>query len=144
MSEQTPLKKSTGRDLQAIQAQQIQKAKQSTMVGLIKCILAIALVFAGVWAGDNVAGLPVYAKPIIWTVSAILALLVLGWGHFRNLWDYVRDSIREVKKVVWPERSYTLRMTVFVVIFVAIIAAFIWGVDTLISWLFFDLLLKRG
>jgi len=78
MSEQTPLKKSTGRDLQAIQAQQIQKAKQSTMVGLIKCILAIALVFAGVWAGDNVAGLPVYAKPIIWTVSAILALLVLG------------------------------------------------------------------
>ena len=114
------------------------------MVGLIKCILAIALVFAGVWAGDNVAGLPVYAKPIIWTVSAILALLVLGWGHFRNLWDYVRDSIREVKKVVWPERSYTLRMTVFVVIFVAILAAFIWGVDTLISWLFFDLLLKRG
>ena len=144
MSEQTPLKKSIGHDLQTIKMQQINKAKQSTIVGLMKCILAIALVFVGVWITDNVVGLPAYVKPIIWTVSIILALLVLGWGHFRNLWDYVRDSIREVKKVVWPERSYTLRMTVFVVIFVAILATFIYGVDTLISWLFFDLLLKRG
>lgn len=144
MSEQTPLKKSTGRDLQAIQTQQVQKAKQSVIVGLFKCILVVGLILAGVWAADNIAGLPPYAKPILLTASAILALLVLGWGRFRNLFDYVRDSIREVKKVVWPERSYTLRMTVFVVIFVAVLAAFIYGVDTLISWLFFDLLLKRG
>jgi len=35
-------------------------------------------------------------------------------------------------------------MTIFVVIFVAILAVFIYAADSAISWLFFDVLLKRG
>ncbi|MRN38185.1 preprotein translocase subunit SecE [Neisseria sp. N95_16] len=60
-----------------------------------------------------------------------------GFAYFRNSWI-------EFKKVVWPARDDAVKMTVFVVIFVAILAAFIYAVDTAVSWLFFDLLLKRG
>jgi preprotein translocase, secE subunit len=45
--------------------------------------------------------------------------------------------------VVWPSRDEAVKMTVFVIIFVAILAAFIYVADTIISWLFFDVLLNR-
>ncbi|WP_232462241.1 preprotein translocase subunit SecE [Neisseria chenwenguii] len=61
-----------------------------------------------------------------------------------GLFSYFRNSWIEFKKVVWPERADAVRMTIFVVIFVAILAAFIYVVDSSISWLFFDVLLKRG
>lgn len=61
-----------------------------------------------------------------------------------GLFAYFRNSWVEFKKVVWPARDDAMKMTVFVVIFVAVLAAFIYAVDTVISWLFFDLLMKRG
>ena len=47
-------------------------------------------------------------------------------------------------KSVWPTRDDAVKMTIFVVIFVAILAVFIYAADSAISWLFFDVLLKRG
>ncbi|STZ77235.1 preprotein translocase subunit SecE [Bergeriella denitrificans] len=61
-----------------------------------------------------------------------------------GLFAYFRNSWTEFKKVVWPTREDAVKMTVFVVIFVTILSAFIYGVDSVISWLFFDVLLKRG
>lgn len=62
----------------------------------------------------------------------------------RGLFAYFRDSYREFKKVVWPSREDATKMTMFVIIFVAVLSAFIYLVDTAISWLFFDVLLKKG
>lgn len=61
-----------------------------------------------------------------------------------GLFSYFRSSWVELKKVVWPKRDDAVRMTIFVIIFVAVLAAFIYAVDSAISWLFFDVLLKRG
>ncbi len=61
-----------------------------------------------------------------------------------GLFAYFRHSWTEFKKVVWPARDDAVKMTIFVVIFVTILSAFIYGVDSVISWLFFDVLLKRG
>ena len=58
-------------------------------------------------------------------------------SYFKNLWS-------EFKKVVWPARDDAVKMTIFVVIFVSILAVFIYAADSAISWLFFDVLLKRG
>lgn len=61
-----------------------------------------------------------------------------------GLLAYFRHSWSEFKKVVWPSRNEAVRMTGFVIVFVAILAIFIYAVDSAISWLFFDVLLKRG
>lgn len=61
-----------------------------------------------------------------------------------GLFAYFRNSWIEFKKVVWPNRDDAVKMTIFVIIFVAILSAFIYAVDTAVSWLFFDILLKRG
>ena len=55
---------------------------------------------------------------------------------------YVKDSIKEFKKVVWPKRPDAIRMTMFVVVFVAIAAVFIYAVDMIISYLFNAILVK--
>ena len=61
-----------------------------------------------------------------------------------GLLSYFKNSWSEFKKVVWPTRDDAVKMTIFVVIFVAILAVFIYAADSAISWLFFDVLLKRG
>ena len=48
-----------------------------------------------------------------------------------------------VKKGVLSRSDEAVKMTVFVIIFVAVLAAFIYTADTIISWLFFDVLLNR-
>ena len=59
-----------------------------------------------------------------------------------NLFRYIKDSVAEVKKVVWPSRSDTVRMTMFVIAFTCVFAIFIYGVDTLIGIVFNYILVK--
>lgn len=61
-----------------------------------------------------------------------------GFKFFR----YVKESITEFKKVVWPKRPDAIRMTGFVIVFVAIFAAYIFGVDSIIAKLFELILVK--
>ena len=52
-----------------------------------------------------------------------------------------RDSVREVKKVVWPTRKETIQMTAYVFGFVVIMAMFLWMTDKTLEWVFYDLIL---
>ncbi len=61
-----------------------------------------------------------------------------GFKFFR----YVKESTAEFKKVVWPKRPDAVRMTGFVIVFVAIFSVFIFGVDSVISKLFELILVK--
>ncbi len=54
---------------------------------------------------------------------------------------YAKDSINEVKKVVWPSRKETTQMTLVVFAFVVVMAIFLWGVDKIIEWLIFSVFL---
>jgi preprotein translocase subunit SecE len=112
----------------------------------VKLLIAAALVVGGIWAFYALPGQPVYVRAALPVVGVALAvLIVFYWCDFgRRLVRYVRDSVAEFKKVVWPPRKDAMRMTMFVVAFVAVLALFIYAADSLISWLFYDVLLKRG
>lgn len=147
MSEQTPLKTPQKQEAShhAPAAGVAEHKPKSGVLGFIKFLLALVVIAAGVWASQqNLPGVSNALKGALPYLACVLAAVILMLGNFRRFVNYVRESVKEVKKVVWPERSYTLRMTMFVVIFVAVLAVFIYGVDTLISWLFFDVLMKRG
>lgn len=60
-----------------------------------------------------------------------------------RLIKYFKDSVVEIRKVVWPKRADAMRITIFVIVFIAVFTAFIYGVDTIISVLF-NLILVRG
>jgi preprotein translocase subunit SecE len=79
--------------------------------------------------------------------AALVAVLAAAVGTFftseagRQLTAYGRDSVREVRKVVWPTRKEALQMTGYVFAFVIVMAIFLWMTDKTLEWLLYDLIL---
>ena len=48
---------------------------------------------------------------------------------------FLREVQIETKKVVWPERKETVQATLMVFVMVILISLFLYGVDSLLSWL---------
>lgn len=79
--------------------------------------------------------------------GALLVLLVAAVAVFftaeagKQLIAYGGDSVREVKKVVWPTRKEALQMTLYVFAFVVVMALFLWLTDKTLEWLLYDVVL---
>ena len=79
--------------------------------------------------------------------GALLACLVAAAVVFmssepgKQFLAFGRDSVREVKKVVWPARKEAIQMTAYVFAFVVLMALFLWLTDKTLEWVFYDLLL---
>ncbi len=88
------------------------------------------------------------AKQGAW-VQWLSLIVLLGFGvaafftseHGKSLIAYGRDSVREVKKVVWPTRKEATQMTGYVFAFVVIMALFLWLTDKTLEWVLYDLIL---
>jgi preprotein translocase subunit SecE len=87
-------------------------------------------------------------KQDLWLrVLALLALLAAAVALFftsesgKQLVAFGRDSVRETKKVVWPERKEALQMTGYVFAFVVVMALYMWITDKTLEWVLYDLIL---
>lgn len=87
-------------------------------------------------------------KQDLWLrVVALLVLLAAAIVTFftaeagKQLIAFGRDSVREVKKVVWPARSEAMQMTGYVFAFVFVMALFMWLTDKTLEWVLYDLVL---
>lgn len=49
---------------------------------------------------------------------------------------FLSECREELRKVVWPSREEVLNSTVVVLVAVAIISVFLFGVDGLFNWIF--------
>jgi preprotein translocase subunit SecE len=80
-------------------------------------------------------------------VLVLLAGLAAAVGVFfvsdagKQIIAYGRDSVREVKKVVWPTRKEATQMTAYVFAFVVLMAIFLWLTDKSLEWVLYDLIL---
>jgi preprotein translocase SecE subunit len=78
---------------------------------------------------------------------ALLGLLAWRWVLFftsesgKQLIAYGQDSVKEVKKVVWPTRKEATQMTLYVFAFVFVMALFLWITDKTLEWALYDLIL---
>ena len=79
--------------------------------------------------GALIAGLTV---AVVVFMSSELGKQFLAFG---------RDSLREVRKVVWPARKEAMQMTAYVFAFVVVMALFLWFTDKTLEWVFYDLIL---
>ncbi|GAB4403971.1 MAG: preprotein translocase subunit SecE [Rhodoferax sp.] len=77
----------------------------------------------------------------------LLVLLAVGVGVFftsesgRQLAALGQDSVREVKKVVWPTRREAGQMTAYVFGFVLLMAIFLWVTDKTLEWVLYGVIL---
>ena len=103
-----------------------------------KLCLAAALVAGGVIGFSFLSQQPLYVRGIILGVPLLLSgLIVLFWCDASpSLIRYIKDSVVEVKKVVWPPKNEAWRNTFFVLVFTAVLTLFLWLGDFFFVWVF--------
>ena len=112
--------------------------------GADKAKLAVAGVLV---VGSVVAFYLLGRQDLCVRVLALIALLAAAVATFftsepgKQLIAYGRDSVREVRKVVWPTRKEAGQMTLYVFIFVFVMALFLFLTDKTLEWLLYDLIL---
>jgi preprotein translocase subunit SecE len=80
-------------------------------------------------------------------VVALIVLVALAIALFftsesgKQLIGFGKESIREVKKVVWPTRKEALQNTGYVFAFVFTMALFLWITDKTLEWMLYDVIL---
>jgi len=112
--------------------------------GADKAKLAVAALLV---VGAVVAFYLLGTKDLWLRVVALILLILAGVVVFftsepgKELIAFGRDSVREVKKVVWPTRKEALQMTGYVFAFVVVMALFLWLTDKTLEWALYDLIL---
>lgn len=84
-------------------------------------------------------GLVQWVALLVGLVAAVAVFFTSEAG--RQLLAFGRDAVREVKKVVWPERKEAMQITAYVFGFVVVMAVFLWLTDKTLEWVFYDLIL---
>ena len=109
------------------------KAKLAVAVGLV--IAAIA----GFYALSKQGALVQWGVLLLGIAAAVVVFLVSESG--RQLVAFSKDSVKEVKKVVWPTRKESVQMTLYVFAFAVVMALFLWLTDQTLAWVLYDLVL---
>jgi preprotein translocase subunit SecE len=122
----------------------VQTPVETVSTGADKAKLAAAVVLLV----GAIAAFYLLGKQDLWLrVVALLALLAAAVGVFftsepgKQLAGFGRDSVKEVKKVVWPTRKEAMQMTGYVFAFVFVMALFLWLTDKTLEWVLYDLVL---
>lgn len=117
---------------------------ETVSTGANKAKLAVA----GLLVVGAVVAFYLLSKQDMWVrVVALLVLLAMAVATFfmsesgKQLIAFGQDSVREVKKVVWPTRKEAGQMTLYVFAFVVVMALFLWLTDKTLEWVLYDLVL---
>jgi len=118
------------------------EATQNSMADKLKLALAAALAAAGI-AGYYWLGTESILLRVLAVIAGILAgaVVALTSGLGRQAVVFSRESLAEVKKVVWPTRKETMQTTAAVFAFVVVMALFLWISDKTLEWVLYDLIL---
>jgi preprotein translocase subunit SecE len=109
--------------------------QDSTVADKAKITVTILLVIGGIAAYYLLSGQAAWMR---WV--AVVAGIVLGLAIFasarqgRNFWQFMLDSRIELRKVVWPSREDTGKMTLVVFFFVIVAGVFFWALDLVLAW----------
>jgi preprotein translocase subunit SecE len=113
-----------------------------TAASIVSVVDKLKLALALLFMGAGVAGFYVLAdSPTVVRIVSVIAGLGLAAAVVyytepgRRFYAFSQDSVEEARKVVWPTRKETLQMTGVVLLFVIVMAIFLWLVDAGLLWL---------
>ena len=100
-----------------------------------KYVLAFALAAGGIFAWYWFGQWPVVLRGML-VVAAIAAAIgvVAVTAKGRQGREFVSESLFELRKVVWPTRQETLRITGVILLVVVIVSLILSAFDLVISW----------
>jgi len=108
----------------------------------------IKLAIAGLLVAAGIAGYyALAAQSILLRVASVLAgiaagaAVALASAYGQQFAAFSRESLAELRKVVWPTRKETMQTTAAVFAFVVVMAVFLWVSDKTLEWVLYDLIL---
>ncbi len=105
------------------------------MADNIKLVIAALLAAAGVagfyWLSDSPTVLRVLSVLAGLAAAAVVMYFTAPGRQFVVFAGEARD---EARKVVWPTRKETMQVTGVVILFVIVMALFLWAVDGILFW----------
>ena len=106
-----------------------------TAIEKFKLWAAAGLVIASVYvAGYEIGGDRTAARLGVFLGGLLAAgLLVAFSAPGRQFYEFVKAAQAELRKVIWPSREETLRMTGVVLLFVSAFMLFLWLADYIIG-----------
>src|SRR5512134_938489 len=113
-----------------------------TSADIAKLVVAALLVAAGI-AGYYLLGDAALVLRVLAVAAGIAAgaAMAVFTAPGREFLAFARESLVEVKKVVWPTRKETMQTTAAVLAFVVVMALFLWVSDKTLEWVLYDLIL---
>ena len=109
----------------------------------VKIVIAALLVVAGLFGFYWFSAYPMVAR-VLMVLGGLAAGAAVGWFSVpgQQLAAFGRESVAEVKKVVWPTRKESFQTAAAVFGFVVLMAIFLWTVDKTLEWGLYDLVLR--
>jgi len=102
----------------------------------LRWLVVIALVSGGIFANSFYSGIPLLYRVVGLVILAAVALFVLvNTKQGASVWEIVKESRTEIRKVVWPTRQETNQTTLIVVVLTIVMAFILWGLDSLFGWI---------
>ena len=114
-----------------VESQNRNKGKNIALWGLVFILLAATVVGNSVFAEKSLL-IRVVAVVIAFAAAAITALQTL---QGKALLTFSRESIKEVRKVVWPTRQETIQTTLIIFAFTVVMGLFLFLIDGVLIWL---------
>jgi preprotein translocase subunit SecE len=114
----------------------------TTSADKAKLVAAAALLLGSLVAFYLLGQKDMWLRVVVLLVGVAAAVATFFTSeNGRQLIAYGRESVREVKKVVWPTRKEATQMTGYVFAFVVVMALFLWVTDKTLEWALYDLIL---
>ncbi|TQV73874.1 preprotein translocase subunit SecE [Aliikangiella marina] len=110
-----------------------EQVQESSSFDAIKWILAIVALAGAVYANHLLVD-----DSVLIRAGVIIALIVVGFAigftttKGKNGLAFAKEARIEARKVVWPNRDETVRTTLIIIVAVAIVSLFLWGLDAIL------------
>lgn len=114
-----------------VENQSQSKGKNITLWGLVFIILAATVIGNSIFAEASLI-IRVIAVLVAFAAAAAIALQTI---QGKALLSFSRESIKEVRKVVWPTRQETIQTTLIIFAFTVVMGLFLFLIDGALIWL---------
>lgn len=105
------------------------------MIDKIKIIIALAIVSASLYVYYSQEEILLLFRVLGVVGAVIVAFLVVATTEKgASSIAFIRSSIVEMKKVVWPSKKETTQTTLTVGVMVVIVGIILWTFDQIIGW----------
>ena len=102
----------------------------------LKITLAVACVVAGLWGYYYFAETAQVLR-VLMVMGGLIAAGAVAWlsAPCKEFFAFAQEAWQEAGRVSWPTRKETLQTTGIVFAFVALMALFLFLVDTSLAWI---------